>query len=122
MGPHSLAQSPPRPLSTIPLFGPKYSGFIHLVDGDYELANSKRLGQRSVLACLTTTVETSFKLTLTSRNHQDTNIGLRRTTNHVGHVVLVAGRIENRVALGGCLKMCTTDLDSLALKRDDTMR
>ena len=70
---------------------------VHLVDGDDEDAHAERLGEQRVLARLAAAVEARLELALARRDDEDADVGLARARNHVGNVVLVAGRVEDRV-------------------------
>mmetsp|Transcript_1512 Transcript_1512/g.2413 ORF Transcript_1512/g.2413 Transcript_1512/m.2413 type:complete len:224 (+) Transcript_1512:762-1433(+) len=75
----------------ISLLLPLHSGIVHLVDHHDEMGNAKRLRQHSMLARLSSTIKSSFKLTLSCTNHQNTHISLRCTHNHIRNVVFVTG-------------------------------
>jgi len=47
--------------------------------------------------------------------YKNGHIGLGSTSNHVGHIALVAWGIKNGVPLGISLKDCLADLNSLSL-------
>lgn len=88
---------------------------IHLVDGHDDLVDTGGLGQHGVLTGLTTTLETSLEFTLTSRDDHDTDIGLGRTADHAGHIVLMARGIEDRVSALVGLEKSAAALDGLTL-------
>ncbi len=52
---------------------------------------------------------------LASSNDKDANICLRSSTNHVGDIVFVAGRVQNCIPLLLGLKMRSAHLNSLSL-------
>lgn len=61
--------------------------------------------------------------TFACRDNESANVGLRGPADHVGHIILVSWRVEQRVALGGRVEVGTTDLDCLALwRKADTPR
>lgn len=55
------------------------------------------------------------RITIPSRNDQDSITRLCRAADHVGHVRLVSWRIQNGVSSGVCLKVRTICFDGLAL-------
>mmetsp|Transcript_27418 Transcript_27418/g.69188 ORF Transcript_27418/g.69188 Transcript_27418/m.69188 type:complete len:572 (+) Transcript_27418:433-2148(+) len=79
-------------------------GVVHLVDPDNEHLDARRLGQDGVLPRLPPPVEPGLKLSLADRDDEHRHVGLRRPPDHVGHKVLVARRVEDRVVLGLGLK------------------
>ena len=58
-------------------------GSVHLVDSDDKLLDTKRVGQKGVLASLAVLGDTSFKLTGTGGDDEDSAIGLGGTSDHV---------------------------------------
>eukprot|EP00964_Phaeocystis_antarctica_P058131 scaffold34460_cov39-Phaeocystis_antarctica.AAC.1 len=74
-----------------------HGGVVHLVDGHHEDTHAQRLGQHRVLARLPAAVEAGLELALACGDNEHAYIGLARARDHVGHVVLVAGRVEDGV-------------------------
>jgi hypothetical protein len=71
-------------------------GFVvHLVDAADHLLDTKSEGQKGVLAGLTSLGETSFELTDTRGDHEDGNIGLGSTSDHVLDEVTVSRGIND---------------------------
>ncbi|KAI6753059.1 hypothetical protein HG531_005228 [Fusarium graminearum] len=99
----------------VSLLRPLNSGVVHLVNGNDELVDTLSLCKHSMLTSLSTTLETSLVLTLSGGNDQNTNIGLRGTSNHVGNVHLVARGIEDTVTTLLGFEESTSNLDSLSL-------
>lgn len=99
----------------VPLSRPVDSRVVHLVDNHDQLVDTLSLGEHGVLTGLAPLLETGLVLTLTGGDDENTNISLSRTTNHVGDIGLVAGRIENRVTALLGLEETSSYLDSLTL-------
>eukprot|EP00964_Phaeocystis_antarctica_P097451 scaffold63562_cov54-Phaeocystis_antarctica.AAC.2 len=76
-----------------------HGGVVHLVDGHHEDAHAQCLGEQGVLARLPPPLEAGLELALACGDDEHAYIGLARARDHVGHVVLVAGRVEDGVAL-----------------------
>mmetsp|Transcript_23624 Transcript_23624/g.58923 ORF Transcript_23624/g.58923 Transcript_23624/m.58923 type:complete len:700 (+) Transcript_23624:341-2440(+) len=79
----------------VPRLFPLDAGVVHLVDGDNQLVNPQRLRKQGVLPGLTASLEACLELALSRRYDQDTDVSLRGTTDHVGHVGFVPRRIEH---------------------------
>jgi hypothetical protein len=77
-------------------------GGVHLVDGDDELTHTEGEGKESVLASLTILGDTSFELTSTAGDDEDSAISLGGTGNHVLDEVTVTRGIDD---LGGAKKL-----------------
>lgn len=58
-------------------------GGVHLVDGDDELTHTESEGEKGVLAGLAILGDTSFELTGTTSNDEDSTISLGGTSDHV---------------------------------------
>ena len=58
--------------------GVGWLGGVHLVDSDDELLDAKGVGEQGVLTGLAVLGDTGLELTSTSRNDQDTAIGLNQ--------------------------------------------
>ena len=68
-------------------------GGVHLVDGDDELLDAKRVGEKSVLTRLTILGDTSLELTSTGSNDEDSAVGLGGTSDHVLDEVTMTGGV-----------------------------
>mmetsp|Transcript_15384 Transcript_15384/g.53432 ORF Transcript_15384/g.53432 Transcript_15384/m.53432 type:complete len:270 (-) Transcript_15384:231-1040(-) len=89
---------------------------VHLVDHNHKLAHTESLRKHSVLASLAAALKARLELALASADDENAGVRLRRTLDHVGHVVLVAWRVQHRETLLGRLEVGTADLDGLALR------
>eukprot|EP00955_Chlamydomonas_euryale_P032676 343670-Chlamydomonas_euryale.AAC.2 len=87
---------------------------VELVDDDQQARHAERLGQLRVLARLAAALKAGLKLALARRDEQDRNVRLARALDHVGDIVLVAGRIQHCVALRCRLEVRTADLRAAA--------
>ena len=99
----------------VPLFAPFDSWVIHLVDQDHQVLHTSSFHKHSVLARLSTSLKASLELPLTRADDEDGKVGLAGASDHVGHVGLVAGRIENREMLLLCLEVGAPHLYRLSL-------
>mmetsp|Transcript_25671 Transcript_25671/g.69411 ORF Transcript_25671/g.69411 Transcript_25671/m.69411 type:complete len:398 (+) Transcript_25671:429-1622(+) len=99
----------------VALLAPLHRGVVHLVDGHQQQTHAERLGQERVLARLPAALEARLKLTLARGDDEHANVGLAGARNHVWHVVLVTGRVEDGVALLVRVKVRTAHLHRLAL-------
>ncbi len=97
----------------VTLLRPSDGGFIHLVDHDKKLVDTEGLGEHHVLVGLSTLIETSFELTLTSGNNKATNIGLSGTSDHRRNIRLVTGSIKEGDTLLISREIGATALNSL---------
>jgi hypothetical protein len=68
-------------------------GGVHFVDGDDELLNTQGVGKQSVLTSLAILGDTSFELTSTSSNDENSAIGLGGTSDHVLDEVTMTGGV-----------------------------
>jgi len=75
--------------------GPVDGLFIHLVDTDDHLLDTEGEGKESVFSGLTILGDTSFEFTGRGGNHEEGNIGLGSTGNHVLDEISMAGGIDN---------------------------
>jgi len=86
-------------------------GCVHLVDGNDELLDTEGVGKKCVLTSLTILGDTSFKLTSTSGNDEDSTIGLGSTSDHVlDEVTMARGINDGDIVLGG-LELPESDVD-----------
>lgn len=72
-------------------------GRTHLVDDDDELGHAQCLGQLRMLARLTPALVPRLELAFPRGNDEHPDVRLRGALDHVGHIVLVAWRVQNRV-------------------------
>jgi len=70
-------------------------GGVHLVDGDNKLPNTEGEGKESVLASLTILRDTSFELTSTGGDDEDSTISLRGTGDHVLDEISVTRSVDD---------------------------
>ena len=70
-------------------------GSVHLVDSDDELTDTEGEGEESVLAGLAILGDTSFELTSTTSNDEDSAIGLGSTSDHVLDEITMSGGIDD---------------------------
>mmetsp|Transcript_8346 Transcript_8346/g.15432 ORF Transcript_8346/g.15432 Transcript_8346/m.15432 type:complete len:478 (+) Transcript_8346:275-1708(+) len=89
---------------------------VHLVHDNNELGDTERLGQLSVLPRLPTSLETCLELALTGSNDEHANVSLRGTPNHVWHVVLMSGGVQDCVSLLVRLEVRSSHLDRLSFR------
>mmetsp|Transcript_32690 Transcript_32690/g.103491 ORF Transcript_32690/g.103491 Transcript_32690/m.103491 type:complete len:449 (-) Transcript_32690:281-1627(-) len=87
---------------------------VHLVNGDNQGFDSSSLGKHSMLTRLATTVKTCFELSFSDRDHENSNIRLSCTSDHVRNEVLVTRRIEDCVILRFSFKRSSATLLSLS--------
>lgn len=80
------------------------------------------LRQQHVLAGLARAVEAGLELALAGGNDQHADVGLGSTGDHVGDIVLVARRVQHRVAVMLRAEIRATHLDSDALVMNRQMR
>jgi hypothetical protein len=73
-------------------------GGVHLVDGDDELPHTEGEGEESMFTGLTILGDTSFELTSTSGNDEDSAIGLRGTGDHVFDKVTMSRGVDDLIA------------------------
>mmetsp|Transcript_18712 Transcript_18712/g.70801 ORF Transcript_18712/g.70801 Transcript_18712/m.70801 type:complete len:353 (+) Transcript_18712:313-1371(+) len=94
---------------------PLHGVVVHLVDDNDEVLNSEGLGQKRVLSRLSAAFEARLELPFPRRDDEDADVCLGGALDHVRHVALVAGRIQNceSLVLGG--EMRAPDLHRLAL-------
>ena len=71
-------------------------GSVHFVDGNNELLDTKGVGKEGVLASLSILGDTSFELTSTGGDNEDSAVGLRGTSDHVLDEVTVTRCICRR--------------------------
>jgi len=69
--------------------------FVHLVNTDDHLLDTQSEGQESVFSGLSFLGDTSFEFTGGRGNHEESNIGLGSTGNHVLDEISMAGGIDN---------------------------
>jgi hypothetical protein len=82
--------------------GPGDGLFVHLVDTDDHLLDTQSEGQESVFSGLSFLGDTSFEFTWRGGNHEEGNISLGGTGNHVLDEISMAGGINNgEVILAG---------------------
>lgn len=94
---------------------PFNSRLVHLVDNNDELLDSETFGQVDMLAGLSFTLKSCFKLTLTGRDDQSTKVSERCTHNHIRHVVLVTRSVEYSALLGLCVEEGATHFNGFTL-------
>lgn len=82
----------------ITIAGPLGRGSVHLVEGNYELLDTKSVGKKGVLASLSILGDTSFEFTNTSGDNEDSAVGLRGTSDHVLDKVTVTRGICRRAS------------------------
>lgn len=83
---------------------------IHLVHAYDEFPNSQSTHEQSMLSRLTAPVETRFKLSGTSIDHQKCEISLGCARDHVGNKVLMARRVEEGECAIRGIKMTCGDI------------
>ena len=84
---------------------------VHLVDSDDELLDTQGVGEESVLAGLAVLGDTSFELTSSGSDDQDTTISLGCSGDHVLDEISVSGSVDDGdVELGG-LELPEGDID-----------
>mmetsp|Transcript_47661 Transcript_47661/g.107267 ORF Transcript_47661/g.107267 Transcript_47661/m.107267 type:complete len:420 (-) Transcript_47661:197-1456(-) len=99
----------------ISLLLPLNARVVHLVDGNDELVDAKRLGQEGVLAGLAAALKAGLELALPSRDDEHADVGLGRAADHVGHVGLVPRSVQDSPPAVIGLKVSAADLNRLSL-------
>ena len=74
-------------------------GGVHLVDGNDELLDTQGVGKQSVLTSLAILGDTSFELTSTGSNDEDSTISLGGTSDHVLDKVTMTRSVWSRVLI-----------------------
>jgi len=97
----------------VPVAGP--ADLVHFIDQDDQVAHAHALGQERVFPRLAALFKAAFELALLGTDDESTDVGLTGALDHVGHVVLVAGRVDDREAFVLGLEEGLADLDGLAL-------
>jgi len=91
-------------------------GGVHLVDGDDELLDTEGVRKQSVLTSLAILGDTGLEFTSTSRNDEDSTVGLRGTCDHVLDEVTVTRGVDDSDVVLGSLELPEGDVD-----RDTTL-
>lgn len=84
---------------------------VHLVHCDDELTNTEGVGEQNVLIGLTFRGDTSFKLSLSGRDGENSSIGLGGSSDHVLDEISVARCINDGDLVGVSLKLVQGDVD-----------
>lgn len=94
---------------------PLDSVFIHFIDDNNELLNSKTSCQLNVFTGLTFLLETCFELTFTCRNDKPGEISESRTHYHIRNIILMSWGIKNGKLFFRSVKEGSSHLNSLSL-------
>ena len=86
-------------------------GGVHLVDGDDKLLDTKGEGKKSVLTSLAILGDTSFELTSTGGNDEDSAVGLGGTSDHVLDEITVTWGVDDSNIVLWCLELPESDID-----------
>jgi len=94
---------------------------VHLVEADDHLLNTEGESEKSVLSGLTVLGDTGLELTLRGSNHENSDISLGGTSNHVLDEISVSGSINNGEVILSGFEFPEGDIDgdtsfSLSLK------
>ena len=94
---------------------------VHLVEADDHLLNTEGESEKSVLSGLTVLGDTGLELTLRGSNHENSDISLGSTSNHVLDEISVSGSINNGEVILSGFEFPEGDIDgdtsfSLSLK------
>ncbi|KAL7464406.1 hypothetical protein ACHAXS_004743, partial [Conticribra weissflogii] len=99
-----------------PLLFPLNSRLVHLVDYYDQIRHPQRLSQKCVFTSLTALIKPRFELSLPRRNHQNADICLRCSHNHIRNVVFMSWRIHYSVALGFSLEPGPSNFNGFSLR------
>merc|ERR550519_1537358 len=91
--------------------GVGWLGGVHLVDAHNELLDAEGVGEQGVLTGLAVLGDAGLELTSTSRNDQDTAIGLRCPRDHVLDEIPVAGSVDDGDVVLVGLELPESDVD-----------
>jgi len=86
-------------------------GGVHLVDGDDELLDTKGVGEKSVLTSLAILGDTSFELTSTGGNDENSTISLGGTSDHVLDEITMTRGINDGDIVLWCLELPESNVD-----------
>ena len=94
---------------------------VHLVEADDHLLNTEGESEKSMLSGLTVLGDTGLELTLRGSNHENSDISLGGTSNHVLDEISVSGSINNGEVILSGFEFPEGDIDgdtsfSLSLK------
>ena len=86
-------------------------GSVHLVDSDNDLPHTKGVGKKGVFTSLAILGDTSFKLTSTSSNDENSAVSLGGTCDHILDEVTVARGVNDGDKVFWCLEFPKGNVD-----------